>query len=324
MTVTSASFQGTESDAMVARFKSAGSDVLQGANLHAFVRSYGLVGAQALATNKLERWCIDIIGKGDVPEADNDILFVLPLVTALPKKSGQNLTEWHQETFDGLRCHWKCGVNGESAGLPAGPRGRRILIYIINEALRGSDRLTPSDPSMYHWSHRLTDWSSGGRTYAGIRRLHSALASSELIVSYRDKNQTWCDVSIRWPDFREPLDEAVWRQLNALIEKHFRSRLAKLRRSALIKMSRNSYAIDIYIWLASVLPFLDLPLSVEWDCLWQQFGAGYNRRDQWIAVFRPALLQTLTLYPSACVSLSPEGMILYPSAGPFTVCMDGK
>ena len=63
-------------------------------------------------------------------------------------------------------------------------------------------------------------------------------------------------------------------------------------------------ALDIYVWLAQRLHRIEQgkPEFVHWQGLKEQFGDGYDRIDNFKAIFRHTLSLVLTQYNSAKIS----------------------
>jgi hypothetical protein len=89
-----------------------------------------------------------------------------------------------------------------------------------------------------------------------------------------------------------------------------------LRRVALRQISDNSWAIDLYIWLAHQLPKLCHPVLTDWKMLSSHFDMGYRHPRQMKAAFIQALQLVLAIYPEAHVEICESGFRLYPARPP--------
>ena len=58
-----------------------------------------------------------------------------------------------------------------------------------------------------------------------------------------------------------------------------------LEEAAIRAIANNSMALDIYAWLAYRLHSLLKPTPISWRAVAQQFGAGFNRRDNFKPTF---------------------------------------
>jgi hypothetical protein len=86
--------------------------------------------------------------------------------------------------------------------------------------------------------------------------------------------------------------------------------------SAVRAIANNSLALDVYAWLAYRLHVLVKPTPVSWQALKQQFGAGFNRMDNFKTTFTANLRLALAVYREAKVEGAQDGLILHPSPPP--------
>jgi hypothetical protein len=117
-------------------------------------------------------------------------------------------------------------------------------------------------------------------------------------------------------------DEAqprLWEDTVRLGDVFFKALMASpvpLMESALREISNKSMALDLYIWLAYLLPSLREDKHVEWSAIYKQFGAGFGVPRQ----FRPYAVEqiktAMAVYPDARLSITEDGLILSPSRAP--------
>src|SRR5208283_453077 len=88
--------------------------------------------------------------------------------------------------------------------------------------------------------------------------------------------------------------------------------------SAVRAISNNSMALDTYAWLAYRLHSLVKPTPVSWRALKQQFGAGFNRLDNFKTSFTTSVRLALAVYPAAKLDESSTGLVMHPSPPPVT------
>jgi hypothetical protein len=84
-------------------------------------------------------------------------------------------------------------------------------------------------------------------------------------------------------------------------------------------------ALDLYAWLTQRLHRINpgKPAFVPWTALKDQFGADYDRIDNFRAVFLRTLRQVKVVYPDARIgtkisSGQPRGLVLEKSPPPVT------
>jgi hypothetical protein len=107
-----------------------------------------------------------------------------------------------------------------------------------------------------------------------------------------------------WQD-RVRLDEGFWASL--------RAHPVPVREEAISAIGTRSMAIDIYIWLAYRLHALNGPVTVTWQAVFSQFGAGFQFLRHFKPRFADCLKIALAVYPEARVDVTTEGLILRPS-----------
>jgi hypothetical protein len=86
-----------------------------------------------------------------------------------------------------------------------------------------------------------------------------------------------------------------------------------VREEAISAIRTRSLPIDIYIWLAYRLHVLTKPTPISWLSLHSQFGAGFKKVRQFKPTMTDALSMALAVYPEAEVSISQDGVTLFPS-----------
>jgi hypothetical protein len=89
-----------------------------------------------------------------------------------------------------------------------------------------------------------------------------------------------------------------------------------LRESAVREISGKSMALDIYVWLAYLLPNLRADKMVEWSALYKQFGAGFEEARVFRRCFVEPLNMALAVYPEAKLRMADKGVMLSPSRMP--------
>jgi hypothetical protein len=91
-----------------------------------------------------------------------------------------------------------------------------------------------------------------------------------------------------------------------------------LEESAIRAIANNSMALDVYAWLAYRLHALVKPTPVSWKALKQQFGAGFNRLDNFKTTFTSNLRLAMAVYRDARVEEDKGALILHPSRPPVS------
>jgi hypothetical protein len=108
----------------------------------------------------------------------------------------------------------------------------------------------------------------------------------------------------------------LWQEKVRLDEgflKSLREHPVPVREEAISAIGTRSLPIDIYIWLAYRLHVLTKPTPISWLSLHSQFGAGFKTVRQFKPTMTDALSMALAVYPEAEVSISQDGVTLFPS-----------
>ncbi len=209
-------------------------------------------------------------------------------------------------------------------GLPYGPKPRLILAHLNAEALRRQSPIVEVEASLTAFVKRLK-LDPGGRTIGTIKDQLARLAASSIRLGYvRDGHAVTVNSQIvtafdLW--FPKDRQRVLWPSTVRLSGDYFDSltrHAVPLHDRALMALSGNAMALDVYAWLAQRLHRVDpfKPVLVPWPALRAQFGWHYDRlRD-----FRRAFSQTIDLvhgqYRAARIELDDRGMTLRCSASP--------
>ena len=112
-----------------------------------------------------------------------------------------------------------------------------------------------------------------------------------------------------------PKDErqrVLWPSIIRLSSEYFESLQAHavpLDENHIAALSHSAMALDAYTWLAQRLHRIPQgkPAFVPWKSLHTQFGAGFDRLDNFRRKFRIALKQVLTVYKAARIEEDERG-----------------
>lgn len=208
-----------------------------------------------------------------------------------------------------------------SVGVPFGSRARLILLYLQTEAVRTKNREIELGRSMHDWLKRM-NISPGGKTIAEVRDQANRIARCRLTFQFRKGsvcglvNQHILDQALFVDDDKSKrslletarLSEAYFDELN----KH----PFPVEEAAIRQIANNSMAIDIYTWLAYRMHVLKDTIDITWAALFDQFGHGFGRMDNFRMRFRQSLALAMAVYPAAEVDVSIGGLRLHPSTSP--------
>ena len=209
---------------------------------------------------------------------------------------------------------------GKSVGVPYGSYARFILLFLQSEAIRTGSREIELGRSMRVWLGTM-GLSIGGTTYRMVaeqaRRISSCrlqffASKGEMEVM---KHGGFVDGSITMAgvDTDQP---ALWNDRVLLNEEFYRAlreHPVPVSEAGLRAIGPRSMVIDVYIWLAYRLHALNRDVSVSWQALHAQFGAGFQLIRKFRSHFIECLEFAMAAYPDARVSVDERGLVLRPS-----------
>ncbi|MDO1451310.1 replication protein RepA [Rhodocytophaga aerolata] len=212
-------------------------------------------------------------------------------------------------------------------GLPFGPKARLVLTHINTLALQ---QRTPLIEVAETFSSFVTSLGlpRNGKQIASIKNQLARLAASMISVAFSPQPRYAFQADskiIKGFDLTFPKEDnqrVVWNNTIALSEDYFQSLMnhaVPLDKRHLSVLANNAMALDIYVWLAQRLHRVEQgkPEFVHWQGLKDQFGDGYDRIDNFKAIFRHTLSLVLTQYNSAKIEEDKnKGFILKCSPPP--------
>lgn len=298
-------------------------DALTGRLRHR-LEAVGVGRARDLASTPLDRRCIEaahaVLSDEDAAAGYVHAGFAM---TALPHKR-TNLPEWLRDGAD-IRLRIESGKmhDGTVVGIPFGYVARLILLYLQTEAIKTRSREVELGRSMHSWLKAM-GLNSGGKGYAAVREQSRRLSLCRLTF-YRLADGG--EAVLNGGFVREAILPArdggaqlsLWRETVVLDEVFFASLIRHplpLREAAIRALAGRSMAIDLYVWLAYRLHYLEQSTRVPWPALHQQFGVGFAQPRQFRAHAREALALALAAYPEARVTIADDGVTLMPSPAP--------
>ncbi|MDP4573506.1 replication protein RepA [Pseudomonas sp. LPH60] len=211
-------------------------------------------------------------------------------------------------------------------GLPYGTLPRLLLTWVATEVVKKKDPVLFLGNTLADYLQELGLHSTGGKR-GDITRLKHAMTTlfSSMISCHYDgkdgfalQNVLLAD-EVWWKPQAE--EEAGKWQSRLLLSKPFFTECLEhpvpvdLRAMKVLRQS--PLALDIYVWLTHRMSYLRKRTTIPWWSLTGQFGSGYAQDDQGLRDFRRAFLRelkkVLAIYPTAKVSNSRNGLVLYPS-----------
>ena len=211
-----------------------------------------------------------------------------------------------------------------TVGLPFGSLPRLLLCWMTTEVTRTKERTLVLGDSLTDFMRQLDMTPTGGRhgSITRLRQQMTRLFSSSVSCTYSDEERD-SGAGFRivkgydlWWKPQSPGQAGLWKSTVTLSEDFFEEIIKSpvpLDMRALKALKQSPMALDIYIWLTHRMSYLKKPTPIPWEALQAQFGAEYNRANNFRAAFKRALANVLTVYPDAKVKADPKGLFLSPS-----------
>lgn len=298
---------------------------------HHLIAEHGIDEARRLALDKHERVCIDaaaaIMALQGQPQ---ESAYASMMTTCLP----------HRQPTDGFvqtTC-WKRQVglenycvesgqfdDGSIAGVPFGAKARMALIDLHTEAIRQGSPVIAVASTRHAFLKRL-GLGGGGMTYK--QTINQARRIATCHITIRDEaDSVWASRLVDSLVYESGTISPNTRDLDAngasksvVLTRAFYDRIVaqqvRLSLPALRLISDNSWAIDLYIWLACELPRLTAPMELDWKSFALGSGMNYRRARQLRGTFLHTLQLVRAIYPQAKVDVNENGFQIYPSPPP--------
>lgn len=217
-------------------------------------------------------------------------------------------------------------VSGEfvQLGLPYGTKPRLILAHLNGEVLRQQSPVIEVEASLTAFVKRLR-LDPGGRTIGAIKDQLARLSASSVQLGYvRDGHAVTINSQIVTAfDLWFPKDgqRVLWPSTVRLSADYFDSlsrHAVPLHDRALMALSGNAMALDVYAWMAQRLHRVDpfKPVLVPWPALQAQFGWHYERLRKFREIFNQTVGLVHGQYRAARIELDDRGMTLRCSPSP--------
>ena len=214
-----------------------------------------------------------------------------------------------------------------SIGLPFGSYPRLVLAWLTTEAVRKKSPEIHLGPTFSDFMYRLglTPVTGKRGTVSRLRNRLHRLFSTPIRWTYSEENQgrasgrgyVIAGEHHLWWSPRDPAQAPLWRSRVVLGQEFFdeiRGSAVPVDLRALRLLKRSPLALDIYVWLTYRMSYLRRPTMIPWPALRDQFGADYSRVRDLRRRFVAQLGLVLRVYPTARVTETDDGLLLYPSS----------
>jgi hypothetical protein len=270
------------------------------------------------------------------PNADGPILYQHSVLcqTCLPfRDPGAEIRTW--ERFNGIvslvvaagQAFHPDTRRFVDVGLPYGPKPRLVLYHLNAEALRTQSPYIELEDSLTAFVKRTLGLDPKGRNIRTVKDQLSRLSASDFrigTVTAEGRAVTLKGSVIEGFEIwvtKDPKQRTLWPSSVQFSPRYFESLMkhaVPLNETAVVRLSHNAMALDIYTWLAQRLHRVEegKHVLVPWPALHGQFGHGYERLRDFRRVFLRTLKLAKFVYPEARFEITAGGMKLFHSRPP--------
>lgn len=215
-------------------------------------------------------------------------------------------------------------ISPRDIGLPYGSVPRLLLAWMATEAVRTKERVLVLGDTLSHFMRELGLTPTGGKKgdITRLREQMKRLFSSSISCLYHDEKRD-AGVGFRiakgfdlWWHPQQPEQAGLWQSTITLSEEFYEEILSApipIDIRALKALKRSPMALDLYMWLTFRNSYLKKETMIMWEQLQLQFGADYNRTDNFKSKFNEALRKVSIIYPEAKIQPTERGLLIAPS-----------
>jgi hypothetical protein len=252
------------------------------------------------------------------------------IVTCLPHRDlGEGRLQWRRvigERAYLLECHAQ--QNADVLGIPYGAKARIILLDLVDQAFRSGTPFVSLGLTTGAWISSM-GIPLGGMTYGHVRDQVRRIAACSLQTERMSMRLPTSGQSAA--ELGEAHHPAAANDSNDMTPTMLRPASPRrgilddglfhdvmddpicLDRVGLQQISDNSWALDLYIWLASRLPKLTERKDKAWSEIVCTVDYGYSEARKIKAKILDTLALVLAIYPQARVKVTPGGLATWPS-----------
>jgi hypothetical protein len=294
--------------------------------VHVALIEKGQFELRLVARDKEEMRRIEVASQ-ILADEEQRIAFTHPgmCLTVLPYRRVADGESWVRDRGDiALSIHPLPGDDGRKRGVPYGSKARLILLFLQAEAVKTRSRTVELGSSMARWMNRM-NIPVGGTSYRIIEEQADRIEHCVLAFTHRgpEGKVRWQDSIVRGsfdPFGRRGVGSPHSNSKTVELSQTFYEALLKhpvpISERAIQVLGDRCMPLDIYLWLAYRLHYLERPIDVSWRALFLQFGAGTRQLKHFKPRFARDLEMALAAYSDGRVDLTERGVTLYPSPPP--------
>ncbi|WP_242127403.1 replication protein RepA [Sphingobium sp. Sx8-8] len=296
------------------------------------IEQFGVAGARHRAASALERNAIDAAAV--LAQAGTDPLrriYGSLLNVCMPYRDPGALAVFERQIGD-LKFTLR---SGSQEGLPFGAKARNILTYWTDLIVQRHSATVYGVGSMHEWLQCM-NIAVGGMTYRQMSNQAHRIGDSYLTIAYREPDgANWRGIfagpmvdALHYdePDgaLHPPFDRARLDRLGFPDRASFNPGLSDwlienrvaLDWLAIFQINDNCWAMDVYTWLAAILPTLRAPQTLSWEALCANWSSAFAEKRRVKAKLKQTFPLVQAVYPGARIELGNSAVILHPSPAP--------
>ena len=237
--------------------------------------------------------------------------------TSLPFKNMGDVRDWENRNGNSLISIEAGKVyNPETdkmvnLGLPYGTKPRLILLYLNAQAIKQQSAKITVEESFKAFIESI-GLDATGRPYRAVKDQLARLSASHITIGRPELDGTGTtsygrivdEMNLFFP--KDDNQRLLWPNSIKLSNDYYNSlanHAVPLDQHALRLLKDSSLELDLYAMLAERLHRIpgNKPQFVGWANLWEQYGNGYKRIDNFRTKFLKALVNVVGVYPAALV-----------------------
>ena len=206
--------------------------------------------------------------------------------------------------------------------LPYGSRARLLLLHTCSEAIRQNSPVVQIEDSLSGFIRAMGFAVTGGKngTLNSFKQQVQALAACSMRIGVWDgeraktiNTQPFSAIDVWLPT--TPDQRSLWPS-TVTFSQEFYGTLTKhalpVNVHAVKAFAGSPRKLDLLFWLGYRLNTLSRPLSISWEALREQWGAGYSRANNFKRDFALEIKEIKEVFPKLPVKVTEEGFTISP------------
>jgi len=209
--------------------------------------------------------------------------------------------------------------------LPYGSRARLLMLHTCSEAIRQKSPTIEIESSLTGFIRSMGFTVTGGKngTLQSFKNQINALAACTMRIGMWDgagkartvTAQPFSAIDVWFPN--NPDQQLLWPS-TLTFSQDFYNTLTKhalpVNIHAVKAFAGSPRKLDMLFWLGYRLASLNRSLTISWDALQEQWGAGYSRPSNFRRDFAEEIRQIKEVFPKLPVQVTENGFVISPGS----------